>query len=173
MPLLEKAAKSASPGMAPAAHYNLGNARLAAGDAAGAVEAYKQVLRTEPGNLNAKYNLELALREEQKQKMGRKGRPPGSRGNRSQNEDPSNRQGKGKPDPKPAVRSRATATTAGQRPGRRPSRTTALQQFRNQPEMSAREAASVLSAVENLERQQRRDQAARRARQRPAKGKDW
>jgi hypothetical protein len=39
--------------------------------------------------------------------------------------------------------------------------------------MSAREAASVLSAVENLERQQRRDQAARRARQRAAEGKDW
>jgi hypothetical protein len=31
----------------------------------------------------------------------------------------------------------------------------------------------VLAAVENLERQQRRDQAARRARQHAAKGKDW
>ncbi len=39
--------------------------------------------------------------------------------------------------------------------------------------MSAREAASVLAAVENLERQQRRDQAAKRARQHAAKGKDW
>ena len=39
--------------------------------------------------------------------------------------------------------------------------------------MNGREAASVLSAVENLERQQRRDQAAQRARQRAAKGKDW
>jgi hypothetical protein len=31
----------------------------------------------------------------------------------------------------------------------------------------------VLSAVENQERQQRRDQAARRAKQSAAKGKDW
>lgn len=171
VPLLEKAAKSASPGMAPAAHYNLGNARLAAGDASGAVEAFKKVLRTEPGNLNAKHNLELALREEQKQKMGLKGRPPGSRGNRSQNEDPSNRQGKGKHDPKPGPQQGDGQPQPGEaRP--QPSRN-GSQQFRNQPEMSAREAASVLSAVENLERQQRRDQAARRARQRPAKGKDW
>ena len=48
-----------------------------------------------------------------------------------------------------------------------------LPQFRNQPEMSAQEASSVLAAVENLERQQRREQAARRARQNAAKGKDW
>jgi len=48
-----------------------------------------------------------------------------------------------------------------------------LPQFRNQPDMNGREAASVLSAVENMERQQRRDQAAKRARQRSAKGKDW
>jgi hypothetical protein len=39
--------------------------------------------------------------------------------------------------------------------------------------MNGQEAASVLAAIENLERQQRRDQAAKRARQHAAKGKDW
>jgi hypothetical protein len=48
-----------------------------------------------------------------------------------------------------------------------------LHRFRNQPEMSAREAAAVLAAVDNLERQRRRDQAGRLSRQRPAGGKDW
>jgi hypothetical protein len=39
--------------------------------------------------------------------------------------------------------------------------------------MSAQEAAALLQSVENLERQQRRKQAAQRARQSAAKGKDW
>ncbi|HEV2851722.1 MAG TPA: VWA domain-containing protein [Thermoanaerobaculia bacterium] len=193
--ILEKAAKGAGPELSPTAHYNLGNARLAAGDAAGAVEAYKHVLRAEPGNQNAKYNLEVALREEQKQKMGGQGSPRGSRGNRSNNQDPSNQQGKGKPNENPnqgndrrqppslpSPQQQGQQQRQGQQGDDRDSQgggdrgqgqDSRLPQFRNQPEMSGREAASVLSAVENLERQQRRDQAARRARQRAAKGKDW
>jgi Ca-activated chloride channel homolog len=183
VPLLEKAAQGAGAELSPAAHYNLGNARLAAGDASGAVEAYKQVLKTEPGNQNAKFNLELALREEQKQGMGLRGRPAGSRGNRSPNRDPSNTPGRGKPDQNPnRPQNRPSPPQQGdrQQPGEQgdsrqgdQQRDDRLPRFRNQPEMNAREAASVLSAVENLERQQRRDQAAKRARQRAAKGKDW
>jgi len=182
--LLEKAAKGADAKLSPAAHYNLGNARLAAGDAAGAVEAYKQALREEPGNPDAKYNLELALREERKQKMGGRGNPAGSRGSRSNNQDPSNQPGKGnQPQPQPRNGNQPpTPQQQGQqpRPGQNgdPKQTgegqdDRLPQFRNQPDMNAREAASVLAAVENLERQQRRDQATRRARQKAARGKDW
>jgi Ca-activated chloride channel family protein len=182
--ILDKAAKGAGPELAPAAHYNLGNARLAAGDSAGAVEAYKQVLRAEPGNQNAKFNLELALREEQKQKMGGQGSPAGGRGSRSNNQDPSNQQGRGKADQNPNQGQDRRQPPSPQQQGRQPrpgegdprdgqGQDGRLPQFRNQPEMSGREAASVLSAVENLERQQRRDQAAKRARQRAAKGKDW
>ena len=183
VPPLEKAVKSAPRELAPAATYNLGNARLASGDAAGAVEAYKQTLRLQPGNQDAKYNLELALRAEQQQKMGGRGRPAGSRGNRSPNQDPSDQQGKGRPDPNqpPQNGQKPSPQPQGQQPQQSGSQDQQnqqgkdgrLPQFRNQPEMSAREASSVLSAVENLERQQRRDQAARRARQRAAKGKDW
>jgi Ca-activated chloride channel homolog len=183
--ILEKAAKGAGKDLSPTAHYNLGNARLAAGDAAGAVEAYKQVLRAEPANQNAKFNLELALREEQKQKIGGQGTPKGGRGTRSNNQDPSNQQGKGKPNEKPNQGQDQRQPQAPQNQGQQqrrqggqgqngnPGQDSRLPQFRNQPEMSGREAAAVLSAVENLERQQRRDQAAKRARQRAAKGKDW
>jgi tetratricopeptide (TPR) repeat protein len=173
---LEKAAKAASRELAPAAHYNLGGARLAAGDAAGAAEAFKAALRLEPDNQDAKYNLELALREEQKQKMGGQGSPKGSRGNRSPNQDPSDQSGKGKPDPNPKPQNGQQGRQPQQQGGQKPDQQGqggTLPQFRNQPEMSAQEASSVLSAVENLERQQRRDQAARRARQHAAKGKDW
>jgi Ca-activated chloride channel family protein len=183
--LLEKAAKRADAKLSPAAHYNLGNARLAAGDAAGAVEAYKQALREEPGNPDAKYNLELALREEQKQKMGGRGNPAGSRGSRSNNQDPSNQQGrgnnpqgqpppqKGNQPPNPQQQGQQPGPSGDPRKQGGEGQDDRLPQFRNQPDMNAREAASVLSAVENLERQQRRDQAARRARQKAARGKDW
>jgi Ca-activated chloride channel homolog len=173
---LEQAAEGAGADLSTAAHYNLGNARLAAGDAAGAVEAYKTVLRAEPGNLNAKFNLELALRKEQQQKMGTQGRPAGSRGHRSPNRDPSNQPGRrGEPDQNPDRQQAQRRQQNGGQPQPGDSRNSddRLPSFRNQPEMSAREAAQVLSAVENLERQQRRDQAAKRARQRSAKGKDW
>jgi Ca-activated chloride channel family protein len=186
VPLLEKAAKGADARLSPVAHYNLGNARLAAGDAAGAVEAYKQTLRQEPGNPDAKYNLELALREEQKQKMGGRGNPAGSRGSRSNNQDPSNQQGQGS-NPQQQKPRNGNQPPSPQQQGQQPrpgqsgeqqkqtgeGQDDRLPQFRNQPDMNAREAASVLSAVENLERQQRRDQAARRARQKAARGKDW
>ncbi len=182
--LLEKAAKGAPPALSPAAHYNLGNARLAAGDAAGAVEAYRQALREQPANRNAKYNLEVALREEQKQKMGGSAKPPGSRGQRKPNQDPSNQPGKGNSPPQdqpkqgqqsPNPQQQQARPQPGQGQPQKPGegQDARLPQFRNQPDMNAQEAASVLSAVENLERQQRRDQAAKRARQQPAKGKDW
>lgn len=174
--LLEKAARDLPADLSPTAQYNLGNARLAAGDASGAVQAYQQVLRAQPGNLDAKHNLELALREEQKQKRGLQGQKKGDRGNRKPNQDPSNQRGKGNPDedPQQGQDRRQPPQQGGQpRPGEGGARDERLPQFRDQPEMSGREAASVLSAVENLERQQRRDQAAKRARQRAAKGKDW
>jgi Ca-activated chloride channel family protein len=173
---LEKAAKAAGRELAPAAHYNLGGARLAAGDAAGAAEAFKQALRLQPDNQDAKYNLELALREEQKQKMGGQGTPKGSRGNRSPNQDPSDSQGKGRPDQNPKPQNGQQDQKPQQQGGQKQDQqgqSGQLPQFRNQPEMSAQEASSVLAAVENLERQQRREQAARRAKQRAAKGKDW
>ena len=180
--LLEKAAKGAAPGLSPAAHYNLGNARLAAGDADGAVEAFKEALREQPANQDAKHNLELALREAQKQKMGGQGNPSGSRGQQKQNQQPSNQQGQGNPQQKPGNQSPGAQQQARpqqgqgqqgqpQKPGE--GQDDRLPQFRNQPDMNAREAASVLSAVENLERQQRREQAAKRARQHAARGKDW
>jgi len=173
---LEKAVKRASRDLAPAAHYNLGGARLAAGDAAGAAEAFKQALRLQPDNQDAKYNLELALREEQKQKMGGQGTPKGSRGNRSPNQDPSDSQGKGRPDQNPKPQNGQQDQKPQQQGGQKQNQQgqgSGLPQFRNQPEMSAQEASSVLAAVENLERQQRREQAARRAKQHAAKGKDW
>jgi Ca-activated chloride channel family protein len=179
--LLEKAAKGAEPRLSPAAQYNLGNARLATGDASGAVEAFKQALREQPANQDAKHNLELALREAQKQRSGGQGNPSSSRGQQKQSQQPSNQQGQGTP--RQDQQNKGSQSAGSQQQNQQPrqgqpqkpgeGQDDRLPQFRNQPDMSAREAASVLAAVENLERQQRRDQAAKRARQHAAKGKDW
>jgi tetratricopeptide (TPR) repeat protein len=184
--LLDQAAQSADPELAPAAHYNLGNARLAAGDPGGAVEAYKQALRLAPEDLNAKWNLELALKEQEKQRAGGSAQRRGNRGKNPQQKDPSGGGGQGRPEDQRQERSDARdpgRRQQGEQPNqqgssgdsRNPSeqRDGRLPGYRNQPEMSAREAAAVLSAVEDLERQQRRAEAARRARDRSGKEKDW
>jgi Ca-activated chloride channel family protein len=48
--------------------YNLGNTAFAQGDFQKAVEYFKQAILLQPENEDARYNLELALRERQKQK---------------------------------------------------------------------------------------------------------
>jgi Ca-activated chloride channel family protein len=182
--LLDKAAQEAGAALAPAAWYNLGNARLGAGDAAGAVEAYKQALRRAPNDANAKFNLELALRQREQERLRAKAPREGNRGDREGEKgsaekpgtnDPAERQNKS--DASDPGQSPQKSQEPPQSPGEQPQRAgpdgRPLPRFRDQPEMSAQEAAALLQSVENLERQQRRRQAAQRARQSAAKGKDW
>lgn len=51
--------------------YNLGNTAFKQGDLASATAHYKQAILWKPEDENAKYNLELALRQLQKQKQSR------------------------------------------------------------------------------------------------------
>jgi tetratricopeptide (TPR) repeat protein len=186
--LLEKAVRDAPADLAPAASYNLGNARLAAGDAAGAVEAYKQALRAAPADANAKHNLEIALREREKEQNRMKNPREGSRGDRPDKENSADKSGSGDPNDQQQDERRSDANDPGQdrqkgqpgppqqsgpRPNQPGDEGQPLPQFRNQPDMSAQEAAALLESVENLERQQRRKQAAERARQRGTQEKDW
>lgn len=181
--LLEKAAKDAPAGLAPAAWYNLGNARLAAADPAAAVEAYKQALLRNPSDAEAKHNLEIALQERERQRLRMQGGRQGSRGDRPGEREQSRKPGEGSPSedqrraPQDPGRGRQGQQQSQGRQGRQnqPSRQQggSVPSFQNQPEMSSREAANLLSAVEDLERRQRRDQAAKRSRQKALKGKDW
>jgi Ca-activated chloride channel homolog len=79
------------------AAYNLGNAAFKEGDAASAVEYYRQAIRIDPHQENAQHNLELALRElksqekekEEKEKE-EKEKSPGKEGGQ---QDPSKTEG--------------------------------------------------------------------------------
>jgi Ca-activated chloride channel family protein len=50
-------------------YYNLGNALFQSGQFKAAIEAYKEALRLNPADLQAKQNLELALRQLQQQEQ--------------------------------------------------------------------------------------------------------
>jgi tetratricopeptide (TPR) repeat protein len=184
LPYLEKAAETAPAPLAPAAHYDLGSARLGAGDAAGAVEALKQALRLDPASADAKHNLELALRQLDKERQARRPREApggGQQGEKEQSQDrgqggPDDRRQPESPDPQNPDPSRqgeqrkpqgGPADTSGQPQSK------ALENFAEQPDMSAQQAAAVLEAVENLERQQRKAQTARRARRGASGDRDW
>jgi tetratricopeptide (TPR) repeat protein len=188
--LLDQAVQGADDAFAPGAFYNLGNARLAAGDAAGAVEAYKETLRRTPDDAAAKHNLEVALErlEEQMKNPFSQPResPQGDRegeqeesdqgGSQAQSEGPQEESQASDPGENP----QAGDPQAEPQPGeRRPddangdARPDALPRFQDQPDMTAEQAAALLEAVENLERRQRQEAAAERARRSSRGGKDW
>lgn len=60
---LEQAIKTADTPLQARAYYNLGNVYMALGQYADAVGAYQQTLLRQPDDADARYNLELALRQ--------------------------------------------------------------------------------------------------------------
>ncbi|HEV7672231.1 MAG TPA: hypothetical protein VGS22_27245 [Thermoanaerobaculia bacterium] len=183
---LEKAARAAPADLTADAQFNLGTGRLAAGDAAGAVEALEQALRTEPSHAAAKHNLELALVERERERLRAKQPKDGPRGDRRGDRETGPKNGGNEPpqgpsNEKPQTQGAPPKPQPGQdgapQPGPRPkapgSGNDALDRFRDQPDMNAREAAVILRSVERLEREQRRAEAERRARAAAAQDVDW
>ena len=64
---LMRATESKSPSLKASAFYNLGNSYFKAERYADAVAAYKRSLGMEPGDMRAKWNLELALQKKQEE----------------------------------------------------------------------------------------------------------
>lgn len=157
--LLEGAARDAAPELAPHAWYNLGNARLGGGDAAGAVAAYVESLRRDPSSTDAKHNLELALRELERQRSAERG----GEGEAPPNEEREQQQG-GSPPPRPGEEEPQPESPAGSE---------GAEEFEPQPDMTRDQAEALLEAVESLEREQRRRAAEQRAAKRAKVEIDW
>jgi len=175
-PLLEGAARDAQGVLAPAAWYNLGNARLAGGDPAGAIDAYREALLREPGHLPSKHNLEVALRElEKQQKQQQQQQNQQQQQQQQQNqegdegEEKQEQQQQQQQRPQNQQQQQDRQENEKQDPNSQPP----LPQFQDQKDMTAEQAAALLQAVEDLERQQRRDKALDQARQRTKVEKDW
>ena len=175
---LSAAAELAPPELLPRALYNLGNAQLGAGDAAAAVDSFKSSLRLAPGQADAKYNLELALRalEQQQSSRGQDQETPG--GENQGEQEQSSAPGAEEPPETDAPQPEGEEGSDSQSPEGAPRPETGddqrpLPNFEDQPDMTAEQAAAILEAVENLEREQREMQAAERLKSRKKGDRDW
>lgn len=187
-------AASEDPALAPDAYYDLGNARLASGYPEQAAELYREALRRDPDHGDAKHNLELALRRQREQRQQQEQEQPkgaeGDEGNEGddagtgtdssgterpgpRDEEQDERGEEGERDSRSSGQQGATGEPSSEDRRRPPSR---LPGFENQEDMTAEQAAALLEAVENLEREQRR-RMIREARERQARDrteeKDW
>jgi tetratricopeptide (TPR) repeat protein len=196
LPLLQRAAdrpagleREAWRSLRPDALYNLGNAYLDSGEPQAAADAYRACLRLAPEHQPAKHNLELALRRAAAGSRAPQSGPGGSGGDgRPQPEAESEgKEGDSGDQPEPAE-SGGTSPGAEGEPGagggaedqaegprQGGARSPRLPAFAPQRDMSAEQAAALLEAVENLEREQRRAQAEEQQRQRARRAteRDW
>jgi len=167
---LRAALSAIDPDLRERTFYNLGNRyleearRATDAEARGkllerAIEAYRQALRLQPGDAEAKWNLELALQEEEANQQQRN-EPQAGGGNqqRDQRDDADPSQGRG---------GSGSSAESEPDPGRDPRQ-------RPQPsgEMTREQAERILSAAEQDERELYRRQLRRGQRERPVE-KDW
>ncbi|MGH9380025.1 MAG: hypothetical protein ACRD2Z_05385 [Thermoanaerobaculia bacterium] len=170
--------QATQPELAADAWYNLGTARLAERDAAGAVAALEETLRRRPKDEDAKFNLELALQELERQRSGLR-RPQEAPGGDRQGREEQGQGEDGTDTSRPSERAGGgrDAQPEGEPGSPRPQPQTAsedlLRRFERQPDMTAAQAAAILEAVENLERAHRREEAQRRGQRKNVVEKDW
>jgi Ca-activated chloride channel family protein len=145
-------ARDPKAGLAFESHYNLGTAALARNDAPSAVSALRDALRIRPDDARARRNLEIALRELEKQKQQKKERDEGG-----QDDQP-----KDQPQPQPSPSPRNPEEQKRQEE----------QRFREKAGMPKQQAMQLLTALEEKEKaeQKRRLEAERRKRK---AGRDW
>ena len=166
---LEAALSAVDPQLRQWVHYNLGqrfleDARSSTDPRAGmglydaAVEAYRQALRLQPGDEDAKWNYELALRERQEQAQRQAG--SGGEGEREQQPQEGDRGQGGGSEPRQSP----------QEPGEDQP---VPQQGQGAPQpLTPEQAERILSGVEQDERELFRDKL-RQGRQQTRAARDW
>lgn len=163
--LLAAAADSAPDALRPAAFYNLGTAQMEAEDFPAAIESYKEALRLSPDNGDAKHNLELAMRKLQEQQQQQQQQ---QQDEQDQEQEEDQRQQHQEQQQQPDTQEDQPQDQ--EQP--QDQSDSPLPDFDEQPDMTAEQAAAILEAVENLEREQRRKQALEQLKR--AKGdRDW
>jgi Ca-activated chloride channel family protein len=155
--------------LAGAARFNLGNALYQKQDYPGAVGAYKDALRLRPGDEDTIHNLELAVREEQKQQEQQKRDQK-----QNQKQDPKKPQDQQKPEQQPQGQQGKNDPQKQAGPPDRPKSEEEKEQERFQKEtgMPKDRAMQLLDALQQNEKdEQKKALAAKQPKQRPRR--DW
>lgn len=174
-----KASGSADSLLAADAHYNAGTASLSMGDLETAIDSFKASLRIDPTDADAKHNLELALRlldqqeqqeqqqeqqqqedqqQEQDQQEGAEQQDQQDREQEQQEQDERDQQQDQRQDPQQDQQ---------QQDGQQD------QRQEDQPSMSPEDAARLLDAIEEAEKELQAELRAAKARKRAKVDKDW
>jgi Ca-activated chloride channel family protein len=173
-----RATEAKTPALKAAAFYNLGNSYFQASRYADAIAAYKRSLALEPGDMRAKWNLELALQkkkeEEKKQQEGKNKQDQQNKDDRQNKDD----QNEGRPRPDGGAeqdKQQPRANDAGSPPPPEPQseEQTSPDKPRDEqaPEMSEIEA--VLDSLERSPKELEKLRARLRAVRRAPPAKDW
>ena len=143
---LERAAEFAPDELRAPANYNLGNARLGADDTAGAIAAFEQALRHSPDHQDAKFNLELALRQQQQdEKDQEQGDKPDEE--KPEDQQPSDDQDNDQERQQDSNEQEQNGQDGQDEKQDESERSQQLPQFEEQPDMTAEQAAAILEAV--------------------------
>jgi len=170
---LEKVIASGNSRLNESIYFNRGNAFFQMGKYQEAIESYKKTLELDPGDKEAKHNLELALKKlqenpQEQQKDSKKKDQPPKQDKQDQKQDGSSDPQKQQPSqPK---NEQNQPQNANSKPEQDQKRQQAGQQQRSG--MDPKEALRILDALNQQEKQEQRKQALKVQRERTG-GKDW
>jgi tetratricopeptide (TPR) repeat protein len=170
---LEKVIASGNSRLNESIYFNRGNAFFQMGKYQEAIESYKKTLELDPGDMEAKHNLELALKKlqenpQEQQKDSKKKDQPPKQDKQDQKQDGSSDQQKQQPSqPK---NEQNQPQNANSKPEQDQKRQQAGQQQKSG--MDPKEALRILDALNQQEKQEQKKQALKVQRERTG-GKDW
>lgn len=158
-----RTARSGSDEVQRRSHFNTGNVLYKGEKFPDAVAAYKEALKIDDQDIEARQNLELALRkkeEQQKQEQEGGGDSGESDENQQDQSRPQSQQNQSQPQDQPQPQDQAMDSSD--------------QGGEAQPQgMSKEEAERILAALAEMEKAEQRKQQQKRQIKAPAKGKDW
>jgi Ca-activated chloride channel homolog len=163
---LQKSTEKGDKGLQEYGWYNSGNAYFESGQYEEAVKAYTRALRLNPTDVDAKHNLELALkkREEQKQSSS-----SNDQQNDQQQPDQSKQDQEQKPQQQSADQKQQENKPEDQNKAANPQATSAEQQ---EGLLSKERALQILDAIQSQELAEQQKLLERRARQK-TNARDW
>jgi len=166
---LAQASAKADRGLQAKAWFNSGDALFEMGRYQDAAQAFIQSLRINPGDRDAKNNLELALRKLQEQQKQQK-----SQGKDSQEKNQKQQDSSSQPNDKQSANQQEQKQTSGedQKKQTKPDRADQAQVNRRENNMNKEKAMQILDAMRDQELQEQRKLVEHSAR-RKAVGKDW